>query len=86
MGADLHPGILTLHVPGSPHTLLAAAGLVKAPKGRVELRRKFWSDERLEQAPNLAPRLLVIANLIATRDPRCLNAARQLREGWKWST
>lgn len=81
LGADLRPGVWTLYTRDEPVQVLGAAGLRKDPAGQVELRRQFWPDDTTpvqERMVGVAPRLLVVADLIATRDPRCLGAARQL--------
>jgi hypothetical protein len=78
LGADLRPGVRTLYVTENLVDVLKAAGLRGDPKGNVEVRRRFWAAGLEEPAKDLAPKLLVTADLIGTRDPRCLDAARWL--------
>ena len=85
LGADLRPGIWTLYASGELAKLLRAGGLSRDPRGTVEVRTRFWAEELQAGEAELVPRLLVVADLIATRDPRCLDAASELgrlpREG-----
>lgn len=78
LGADLRPGIRTLYTAGNLVDVLRPAGLRGDPDGNVEVRRRFWAAELEGPAKTLAPKLLVVADLIGTRDPRCLDAARWL--------
>jgi hypothetical protein len=78
LGADLRPGIQTLYITGAPMPILKRAGLRADRNGTVELRQRFWTTEIDEPPAVLAPKLLIAADLIGTRDPRCLDAARWL--------
>ena len=49
-----------------------------APDGNVEILGKFWGFE--SAPPELAPPLLIYADLLATGDARCLEAARRWRD------
>ena len=82
-GANLAPGIWTLYVDGEIAPVLKAAKLRKDDRGNVELRTRFWAEEAQPNAGDCAPALLTIADLIATRDRRCLDAAKELREAMR---
>lgn len=47
-----------------------------APDGNVEILSKFWNFE--SAPPELAPPLLIYADLLATGDARCLEAAQDM--------
>jgi hypothetical protein len=47
-----------------------------APDGNVEILSKFWGFE--QAPPELAPPLLIYADLLATGDARCLEAAQAM--------
>lgn len=47
-----------------------------APDGNVEILSKFWGFE--SAPPELAPPLLIYADLLATGDARCLEAAQDM--------
>ena len=76
----LRPEITTLYVrPGEPaqlHALMHAARLRPNERGNVELVTRFWKFEN--NPPELAPHILVYADLMATGDARCIEAAREI--------
>lgn len=76
----LTPGIITLYVEKIPNRLLADQQLRKDPAGTVELRKQFWHFEKTTRAPDLVPPLLIYADLLATGDGRCFEAANRIRE------
>jgi len=80
LDANLIPGIITLYVDDIPKRLLADQQLRKDPEGTVELRRRFWHFEPNADVPDLVPPLLIYADLLATGDARCFEAADRLRE------
>lgn len=49
------------------------------PRGNVEILQQFWHFD--PDPPELAPTLLIYADLLATGDARCLEAARALEGG-----
>ncbi len=72
----LRPEITTLYVRKREPTLLHAARLRPNPAGKVELVTRFWEFEN--DKPDLAPVILVYADLLATGDARCIEVAREL--------
>jgi hypothetical protein len=54
--------------------------LRKDPQGDVEIFKAFWSEATQEECGELAPSLVVYADLIATADPRNIEVARKLYE------
>ena len=74
----LNPGIDTVYVDGDERKIIARLGLRKDPKGKLELRRKFWNFDYPEHAQGVTPPLLTYADLLAVADPRTIEAARML--------
>ncbi len=85
-----HAPTLTAYVELDPGERLPAA-FIRANRWRksdlpnVVLRRKFWRDLP-EFRPGCAPAPLVIADLVATRDGRQLEAAKEVRAEWSASS
>ncbi len=75
----LRPEITTLYVRRRDPALLHAARLKPNPAGNVELVTRFWEFEN--DQPELAPEILVYADLLATGDARCIEVARELHGG-----
>ncbi len=71
------PNAYTIYVPGNPTKFIIDTRLRADPKGDVELLEKFWNFELDAPYPtNLAPPLLVYADLMATTDPRNHDTAK----------
>lgn len=76
----LVPERISIHTRMPPAPLLAAFGLRKDPTGDIELHKSFWPPECNTDAPDLAPRLLVYAELLASGHERNIETARMLYE------
>jgi hypothetical protein len=76
----LRPGRAIVYASAMPTRLVGKYRLRKANDlGNMEVRQRFW--ERKEEPPALiVPTPLVYADLVASADPRQLEAAAQLRE------
>ena len=76
----LRPEIITLYIrntePAQLHALMHAVRLRPNAVGNVEVVNRFWEFEH--DRPDLAPHILVYADLLATGDARCIEAAREL--------
>jgi hypothetical protein len=72
----LRPEITTMYLRKREPALLHAARLQPNPAGNVELLKRFWEFD--DDPPDLAPVILVYADLLATGDARCLEVAREL--------
>ena len=79
MTKTLRPETTTLYIKRREPALLQAARLRPNPTGNVELVERFWAFET--EKPDLAPPILVYADLLATGDARCIEAARELQGG-----
>lgn len=73
----LRPEIVTLYAAKVPVRLLADARLRADPAGPVELMERFWA---FDEDAAIVPLPLVYADLVATGDARCLEAANLLYE------
>jgi hypothetical protein len=78
----LKPGRRTLYVWGKADDIILANRLRPDDRGEVEILEAFWTlGEGPEAGPeDVAPALLVYADLMATGDPRNVEVARLVRE------
>lgn len=81
MTGQLKPARVTLYVWGAPGDVILANRLRPDERGAVEILEAFWRPiEDGDAARQTAPPLLVYADLIATGDPRNVEAARIVRD------
>jgi hypothetical protein len=80
----LRPGVLTLYAEKLPGLLAARQRFIKAPApghmAVVEVRKRFWNFPGDPEHPNLVPPILVVADLLATGDARCIETAKMVHE------
>jgi hypothetical protein len=76
----LKPELVTIYTTTAPDVLLLQNKLRKAPDGDVELLKAFWADEPKWTEGDIAPPLVVYADLLATADPRNIETARIIYE------
>lgn len=76
----LRPEIITVYADRPVPKMLAEQGLRPDPNGNVEIAKRFWRFETDETKKGLAPLPLIYADLLATGDPRCIEAAGIVRE------
>lgn len=77
MTGNREPGRLTLYIQGDPGKFLLEHRLRADPHGDIEILEKFWDFEAYEAHPkDLAPPVLVYADLMATLDPRNHDTAK----------
>ena len=82
----LKPAAQTIYVTRSKRSALIATLAVRHklqadPRGNIEVLDTFWGfDVDLRATKRIVPPLLVYADLVATADPRNLEAAQQVRE------
>lgn len=72
----LKPEFVTVYAKDRPEKLIIKNKLKKDPDGNVEILDAFWETEDKE----LAPPLLIYADLIATGDARNIETARMIYE------
>lgn len=83
---QLQPATQTLYIAPdqaerSLHELIGRYRLRPASHGTVEILDAFWTLPRSPEHPDVAPPLLVYADLMASLDPRNLAIAKEIREG-----
>ena len=70
-----------IYAPGTPQTaLMTKARMRLATDGNTEILEMFWHPELIGQPTDIAPPLLVYADLMATTDGRNLEAAKEVYE------
>ena len=79
-GTLVRPGMITVYLPGPPGRFILGNRLMNTPEATVEIRKKFWPIEYPWDYPTLAPPVLIYADLLATGDARCLEAAQHVYE------
>ena len=77
-GTLARPEIVTVYLPDAPGRFILTHRLINAADGTMEIRKKFWPFEYTWEHPALAPPLLIYADLLATGDARCLEAAQRI--------
>jgi hypothetical protein len=82
----LRPGEMTLYAEKMPSLLAARQKFMKEAGQRhtaaVEVRRRFWHFLSDPEHSNIAPPLLVYADLLATGDARCIETAKMIYEAY----
>lgn len=76
----LRPEVITVYADNLAPRMLLEQGLRADPAGDVEIAKRFWNFETDETKKGLAPLPLIYADLLATGDPRCIEAAALIRE------
>jgi hypothetical protein len=66
----LKPQVKTIYASGKLPRLQAQFSFRPEREGEIELLKKFWSFEGLAEQPDLAPALLIYADLMASGDER----------------
>lgn len=74
----LKPQIKTIYAPGKLPKLQVQFGFHPEREGEIELLKKFWTFAALPAHPDIAPALLVYADLVASGDERNLETAQLL--------
>jgi len=87
IGKTLRPEKVVLYLqPGSMRTglswLVKEQAVKSDPEGDLEVVEAFWSNEALGLSGPCVPEPLVIADLLASLDPRNLEAASELKKRW----
>jgi hypothetical protein len=82
----LRPGEMTLYAEKMPSLLAARQKFMKEVGPRhmaaVEVRRRFWHFPSDPERSNIAPPLLVYADLLATGDARCIETAKMIYKAY----
>lgn len=76
----LKPAKVTIYIAGKPDRLILANRLRPDVNGDIEILETFWTAEETRQPDDVAPALLVYADLLATTDPRNVETAKLIRD------
>ena len=76
MTGHLRPGVATFYVHAAHTKYLIDLKLRPDPQGNVEFMKQFWNFEKPDAG--IVPPILVYADLLATGDPRCFEAAQEM--------
>lgn len=71
---------VTLYVDGKPDRLILANRLRPDANGEIEILEAFWAMDEPRQPDDIAPPLVVYADLMATTDPRNIETANLIRD------
>lgn len=71
----LKPQTATIYAEGNTSRLQAKLGLRRDPAGEVEILRKFWNVSDVTPMEEVAPALLIYADLVASMDDRNIETA-----------
>lgn len=72
----LKPARVTVYVEGKPDKLILANRLRPDANGEVEILEAFWTHDEARQPDNVAPPLVIYADLMASTDPRNIETAK----------
>lgn len=76
----LKPQMMTIYAPGKLPDLQVKFGFRQDRDGEIEILKKFWVIEGISEHPDLAPPLLIYADLITSGDERNIETARMIYE------
>lgn len=76
----LKPAKVTIYVAGKPDRLILANRLRPDAGGDIEILETFWTAKETQGADDIAPPLVVYADLMATADPRNIETAQLIRD------
>ena len=68
----IQPGKWEVYVPNNANALITTGRMIPAPQGEIFVYERFWSCDEM-------PLLVVYADLLATEDDRCREAADRLK-------
>ena len=72
LDAYIQPGEWEVYVPDNANVLITTRRMIPAPQGEIFVYKRFWSGDEM-------PLLVVYADLLATEDDRCREAAERLK-------
>lgn len=71
---------VTLYIEGKPDQLIIENRLRPDVNGEIEILEAFWAMDETRQPNDIAPPLVVFADLMATTDPRNIETANLVRD------
>lgn len=75
---ELNPAVTTFYTDKLPVKLIAEHQLQPDAEGNIEIRQRFWSFEQVWNYSALVPPVLIYADLLATGEARCKEAAQAI--------
>jgi hypothetical protein len=72
LDAYIQPGEWEVYVPDNANALITTGRMIPASQGEIFVYKRFWSCDEM-------PLLVVYADLLATEDDRCREAAERLK-------
>jgi len=78
----LKPEVTTIYTRRPNNDLILDLKLRQDKEGDIELRERFWDFQTIEPDPTVVPPLLVYADLVATGDPRNIETAKMIYDGY----
>lgn len=76
----LKPARITIYTHGKPDQLILGQRLRPDANGEIEILETFWTLDETRQPNDVAPPLLVYADLMATTDARNIETAKLIRD------
>ena len=77
----LHPEKFTVYTTLAKLDIMRKFRMIPEENGKLKLYKKFWHENPVNRPfQNLAPAILVYADLIITDDPRCIETAQIIYE------
>lgn len=68
----LQPAKWTIYTPAAANLLITTGKMIPDPQGEISIYRQFWKQDEM-------PLLVIYADLLATKDDRCIEAAQHLK-------
>ena len=75
---SLNPALLIIYTEDTRTDFMKKYRLIPDPEGEIMLYQKFWSDEMARDYNPVVPPLLIYADLMDTRDQRCIEEAQNI--------
>ena len=82
MTGYLKPGVVTVYAHGDVKPLLLKHRLKKDPQGNVEILKTFWTITYDWQRADIAPPLLIYADLLAIAEDRTIDTAKRIYDDY----
>lgn len=74
----LNPALFIIYTEDSRTDFMKKYRLIPDPEGEIMLYQKFWRDPMEGELNAIVPPLLIYADLMDTRDQRCIEEAQQI--------
>ena len=68
----LQPAEWSIYAADNANALISTGRMIPNPQGEIAVYKRFWSTDEM-------PLLVVYADLLATEDDRCIEAANRIK-------